>query len=84
MKDWCRYCGSRYSSNFTQGPWGSKTLCTVHYIKWKQEKALKLDSYVTKPETPIDPTSDQERKYITTSVIQKHPDWTMEEVRNYL
>ena len=20
-KDWCRYCGARYSSNFTKGPW---------------------------------------------------------------
>jgi len=32
--DWCRYCGARYSSNFTKGPWGSRTLCTVHYIDW--------------------------------------------------
>lgn len=21
QKDWCRYCGSRFSSNFTKGPW---------------------------------------------------------------
>lgn len=21
QRDWCRYCGSRYSSNFTKGPW---------------------------------------------------------------
>ena len=21
VKDWCRYCGSRFSSNFTKGPW---------------------------------------------------------------
>ena len=32
--DWCRYCGARYSSNFTKGPWGPRTLCTIHYIDW--------------------------------------------------
>lgn len=21
LQDWCRYCGARYSSNFTKGPW---------------------------------------------------------------
>jgi len=31
-KDWCKYCGARFSSNFTKGPWGPRTLCTVHYI----------------------------------------------------
>ncbi len=34
FKDWCRYCGARYSSNFTKGPWGPRTLCTIHYIEW--------------------------------------------------
>lgn len=33
-RDWCRYCGARFSSNFTKGPWGPRTLCTVHYIAW--------------------------------------------------
>ena len=34
FQDWCRYCGARYSSNFTKGPWGPRTLCTIHYIEW--------------------------------------------------
>ncbi len=49
IQDWCRYCGSRYSSNFTQGPWGSKTLCTVHYISWKQSRNLDLSGYPDRP-----------------------------------
>jgi len=55
----------------------------VHYIKWKQEKSLKLDAYPTKPDTPIDPTNDQERKYITSIVI-KHPDWSYADVLSFL
>ena len=32
IKDWCRYCGARFSSNFTKGPWGPRTLCTVLFF----------------------------------------------------
>lgn len=83
IQDWCRYCGCRYSSNFTQGPWGSKTLCTVHYISWKQNKTLDLSDYPDKPLTPIDPTNDQELKYLTT-FAQKHPEMTYTEIIEYL
>jgi hypothetical protein len=55
----------------------------VHYIKWKQEKTLKLDAYPTKPDSPIDPMCDQERKFIT-SIVQKHPEWTNEQLLEHL
>lgn len=72
MQDWCRYCGTRYSSNFTKGPWGSKTLCTVHYINWNSGKILKNGDFKTLPTTPINPDSEQELKYVTT-FANKHP-----------
>lgn len=74
MKDWCRYCGARFSSNFTQGPWGPKTLCTVHYINWKKKKSLSLEDHMNeKPITPINPRDDQELRYIT-NLKSKDPD----------
>jgi hypothetical protein len=42
--DWCRYCGARIASGFNRGPWGSRMLCTPHYVKWK-DKSLNLSSY---------------------------------------
>lgn len=44
--DWCRYCGARQSSGWNCGPWGSKTLCVSHYVKWRQKKTLDLSDYV--------------------------------------
>ncbi|KAM3144240.1 hypothetical protein pb186bvf_003702 [Paramecium bursaria] len=60
--DWCRYCGARFASNFTKGPWGSRTLCTIHYINWGQKKTLDLSEYPDLPMSPIsrdDPTELQ-------------------------
>jgi hypothetical protein len=51
----------------------------VHYISWKQNKTLDLSNIADKPETPIDPTNDQELKYLTT-FSQKHPEMTYAEV----
>jgi hypothetical protein len=55
----------------------------VHYISWKQTRTLDLSGYAEKPENPIDPTNDQELKYITT-FCQKHPDMTYAEVIEYM
>ncbi|CAD8066277.1 unnamed protein product [Paramecium sonneborni] len=60
--DWCRYCGARFASNFTKGPWGSRTLCTIHYINWGQKKQLDLSEHNDLPKSPInrdDPTELQ-------------------------
>lgn len=28
------------------GPWGNKTLCVAHYVKWRQKETLNLSKYV--------------------------------------
>ena len=38
--DWCRYCGARVASAFNRGPWGSRMLCTTHYVHWFTKKSL--------------------------------------------
>jgi len=35
-KDWCRYCGARFASQFNTGPWGARTLCVSHYEKLRK------------------------------------------------
>lgn len=35
-KDWCRYCGARFASQFNAGPWGARTLCVSHYEKLRK------------------------------------------------
>eukprot|EP01015_Nassula_variabilis_P036593 TRINITY_DN9480_c0_g1_i4.p2 TRINITY_DN9480_c0_g1~~TRINITY_DN9480_c0_g1_i4.p2 ORF type:complete len:228 (-),score=32.12 TRINITY_DN9480_c0_g1_i4:111-794(-) len=59
-----RYCGARFSSNFTKGPWGPRTLCTIHYIDWNQKKKLNLDEYKEMPQKPIDLTANTELNYL--------------------
>lgn len=80
-QDWCRYCGARFSSNFTKGPWGSRTLCTVHYIKWMQKKTLSLSSYKELPKKPINPDDLNELLYITREKA-KNPDFNPGELLN--
>jgi len=53
-KDWCRYCGSTYSTGYQGSPWGPRKLCTRHYVAWKQSKELDLSDYPTEPLKPID------------------------------
>eukprot|EP01015_Nassula_variabilis_P021940 TRINITY_DN3971_c0_g1_i3.p1 TRINITY_DN3971_c0_g1~~TRINITY_DN3971_c0_g1_i3.p1 ORF type:complete len:283 (+),score=31.92 TRINITY_DN3971_c0_g1_i3:70-918(+) len=62
--EWCRYCGARYSSNFTKGPWGPRTLCTIHYIEWNQKKKLDLSSYQQIPKRPINLDANTELNYL--------------------
>jgi len=65
-KDWCRYCGARFSSNFTKGPWGPRTLCTVHYIAWNQKRKLNLSSHTKEiPKKPINPDDLTELQYLS-------------------
>ena len=61
--DWCRYCGARETSRFTQGPWGPRTLCTSHYVKWKQTKSLDLSDYPDMPTKPINPSANTQPAY---------------------
>jgi chromodomain-helicase-DNA-binding protein 7 len=30
--DWCRYCGARFSSNFTKGPWVKFNFFKILYL----------------------------------------------------
>ncbi|EGR27208.1 myb domain protein [Ichthyophthirius multifiliis] len=69
-KDWCRYCGARFSSNFTKGPWGPRTLCTVHYIAWNQKKKLDLRKYKEIPLQPINPDDLTELSFINRLKIK--------------
>jgi len=72
--DWCRYCGARYSSNFTKGPWGSRTLCTIHYIDWNQKKVLNLTSYKDCPRRPIKVEANTELGYLQKMVVKNDKD----------
>jgi hypothetical protein len=64
-KDWCRYCGARVHSNFTKGPWGPKTLCTVHYLDWSKKRTLNLSEHKERPLRPINPGCREELRYIS-------------------
>lgn len=72
--DWCRYCGTRFSSNFTKGPWAPRTLCTVHYIDWSQKQKLNLDGYPNLPLKPIDISQNSELEYINKTRM-KNPEY---------
>jgi chromodomain-helicase-DNA-binding protein 7 len=72
--DWCRYCGARYSSNFTKGPWGSRTLCTIHYIDWNQKKVLNLTAYKDCPRRPIKVDANTELSYLQKMVVKNDKD----------
>lgn len=73
-QDWCKYCGARFASNFTKGPWGPRTLCTVHYIAWYQKKKLNLIAYKELPKTPINPEDLNELQFIN-KVKHENPDF---------
>lgn len=64
-KDWCRYCGARIHSNFTKGPWGPKTLCTVHYLEWAKRHTLSLSDHKERPVRPINPDCREELRYLS-------------------
>ena len=78
-QDWCRYCGARYSSNFTKGPWGPRTLCTIHYIEWNQKKKLNLNLYKVLsfiknlPLKPINSSENTEINYLN-NMKSKNPE----------
>ena len=61
--DWCRYCGSRDTSGWSRGPWGSRLLCIVHYVAWWQKKKLDLSPWPDLPKRPIAPEKNTEFKY---------------------
>ena len=62
--DWCKYCGARDTSGWNTGPWGSRTLCVVHYVQWRQKKTLDLEEWKdTMPVRPIAPEKNTEWKY---------------------
>ena len=63
--NWCRYCGARTSSGWSRGPWGSRKLCIIHYVRWHQKKNLKLTQWSSiEPTTPIAPGENTEFKYL--------------------
>jgi hypothetical protein len=61
---WCRYCGSEQTSGFGRGPWGSKKLCTIHYVQWQKKKTLDLSKYVEEPTEPINRLENTEYDYL--------------------
>jgi len=77
-RDWCRYCGARYSSNFTKGPWGSRTLCTIHYIDWNQKKTLNLGSNKELPKRPIKLDANTELGYLQKMLAKTDKEYTPE------
>jgi len=80
--DWCRYCGARYSSNFTKGPWGSRTLCTIHYIDWNQKKVLDLKPYKDLPTRPIKPEANTELGYLQKMLSKNDKEATPHALEN--
>jgi len=77
-RDWCRYCGARYSSNFTKGPWGSRTLCTIHYIDWNQKKTLNLTSQKDLPKRPVNALANTELSYLQKMLAKTDKEYTPE------
>eukprot|EP00357_Protocruzia_adherens_P015827 CAMPEP_0115012704 /NCGR_PEP_ID=MMETSP0216-20121206/24912_1 /TAXON_ID=223996 /ORGANISM="Protocruzia adherens, Strain Boccale" /LENGTH=2334 /DNA_ID=CAMNT_0002381845 /DNA_START=106 /DNA_END=7109 /DNA_ORIENTATION=+ len=71
LETWCRYCGARYSSNFSRSPWGAKMLCCAHYVEWNNNKKLDLDSYVDEPAKPIDLSKNTELQYLISQHFKK-------------
>ncbi len=61
--DWCRYCGAREASAFNRGPWGSRMLCTTHYVHWFTKKSLSFADYPIAPTQPINPAVNTEFKW---------------------
>ena len=53
-KEWCRYCGSIYSKEYEDSPWGPRKLCIRHHKAWHETKELDLSSYDKEPLKPID------------------------------
>jgi hypothetical protein len=77
-RDWCHYCGARYSSNFTKGPWGSRTLCTIHYIDWNQKKTLNLANNKDLPKRPIKSDANTELGYLQKMLAKSDREYTPE------
>jgi len=63
-KDWCRYCGSRYSKQYGPSPWGDRKLCMLHSLEWTDIK-LDLSRYDTEPKEVIDPTRNRDDAVLT-------------------
>ena len=63
MKVWCRYCGARVASAFNRGPWGSRMLCTTHYVHWFTKKSLTFAEHPVAPTRPINPDANTEFRW---------------------
>ena len=65
-RDWCRYCGARFSIRFGSGPWGNTSLCMPHHELYKK-KQLKL-SKKEYPElsAPINIDQNSELSYFSS------------------
>ena len=61
--DWCRYCGARVASAFNRGPWGSRMLCTTHYVHWFTKKSLTFKEHPVAPTRPINPDANTEFRW---------------------
>ena len=66
--DWCRYCGARAASAWNLSPWGTRKLCTPHYVAWRQKKKLDLSGYPDEPTEAINPEANTQIKYVTYMV----------------
>ena len=61
---WCRYCGCVTASGFSRGPWGSRKLCTIHYVQWQTKKTLDLSKWKKEPLEPINRMENTEYDYL--------------------
>ncbi|KAK8813261.1 hypothetical protein WA158_002853 [Blastocystis sp. Blastoise] len=74
--EWCRYCGAKKASGWYKGPWGPKTLCTVHYVQWKQRKTLSLDKCNVNTDKPINIAANSESGYLER-MAHKHSSYAL-------
>lgn len=67
-KNWCRYCGARYSPIFYNSVLGESSLCEVHYKEWNNNN-LNL-SKLMKSDTPYKPDEKYEIQLMKKNSLQ--------------
>ena len=71
ITEWCRYCGSIYSEEYADSPWGPRKLCIRHYEAWYETKQLDLSGYISEPLKAIDPGANTDSENLTAIIMNK-------------
>jgi hypothetical protein len=67
-KNWCRFCGARYSPKFYNSSLGDSSLCEVHYKEWNNNN---LDiSKIKQSDTPYRPNEKFEIELMKKNSLQ--------------